>query len=144
MEIWPAGHYSPIHNHSEANAIIRVLTGQIQVSLFPFLCDEPATVKPFAITEFVQEDITWLSPSLNQVHQLKNTQKSTTCITIQCYMYDGDDTKHYDYFDYLGDNNVKSQYEPDSDMEFLKFKETIRKEWVSHKILNSRPKWWCC
>jgi hypothetical protein len=24
-----------------------------------------------------------------------------TCVTIQCYMYDEDNHKHYDFFDYL-------------------------------------------
>ena len=37
MEIWPVGHYSPIHNHSGANAVIRVLHGTIQVSLCTIL-----------------------------------------------------------------------------------------------------------
>jgi hypothetical protein len=132
MEIWPVGHYSPIHNHSGANAIIRVLYGKINVSLYPFLCDSPESVEPFAETQFVKDDITWISPTLNQVHKLKNLDSNTqTCITIQCYMYDSSDTNHYDYFDYLGSKNAKQQYEPDSDMEFLEFKKTIRKEWDS-------------
>jgi hypothetical protein len=134
MEIWPVGHYSPIHNHSAANAIIRVLHGKIQVSLYPFLCDETETVEPFAIQSFKQDDITWISPTLNQVHMLKNLDTNTqTCITIQCYMYDEDDTQHYDYFDYLDNSKAKKQYEPDSDMDFLDFKKKMREEW------NARP-----
>ena len=132
MEIWPVGHYSPIHNHSEANAIIRVLHGKINVSLYPFLCDDSDTVEPFGVKEFVKDDITWISSTLNQVHMLKNEDTNKeTCITIQCYMYDKEDTKHYDYFDYLGNKNVKNQYEPDSDMDFLEFKKTIRNEWMN-------------
>ena len=34
MEIWPPKHFSPVHNHSGANAIIRVLHGKINVKLF--------------------------------------------------------------------------------------------------------------
>jgi len=47
MEIWPVGHYSPIHNHGGANAIIRVLHGSIHVELFPYLCTSKDGVNPF-------------------------------------------------------------------------------------------------
>lgn len=137
MEIWPVGHYSPIHNHGGANAIIRVLYGSIHVKLYPYLCNDASGVEPFAEKDFYPGDITWLSPTLNQVHQLKNlkTNKST-CITIQCYMYDKKDTGHYDYFDYLGDNNEKGFFEPDSDMDYIEFKNTIRKEWEKRPRLK--------
>lgn len=141
MEIWPIGHYSPIHNHSNANAIIRVLHGKINVSLYPFLCDSSETVEPFATKEFVKDDITWISPNLNQIHKLKNSDSSSeSCITIQCYLYDSTDTTHYDYFDYLGNKNSKQQYEPDSDMDFLDFKKTIRKEWESRPSFKKSTK----
>jgi len=143
MEIWPPGHYSPIHNHSAANAIIRVLHGSINVSLYPFLCDQKNTVEPFATKDFTKDDITWISSSLNQVHKLKNLDASQTCITIQCYMYDVEDNQHYDYFDYLGAGYAKSQYEPDSDMDFLEFKNTIRKEWESRPKVVGNQSWWC-
>lgn len=136
MEIWPVGHYSPIHNHSGANAVIRVLHGSIHVSLYPYLCDDKEGVEPFATKDFVEGDITWISSTLNQVHQLKNLETNEdTCITIQCYMYDESDTKHYDYFDYLGNKNVKNQYEPDSDMDFLEFKNLMRREWENRPRL---------
>ncbi len=138
MEIWPVGHYSPVHNHSGANAIIRVLHGAIDVRLFPFLCDDYESVEPFATKEFKSGDITWISPTLNQVHQLKNGETNTdTCITIQCYLYDETDKKHYDYFDYLGDRNAKNQYEPDSDMDFLEFKQCMKTEWDT---INAKKK----
>lgn len=134
MEIWPVGHYSPVHNHSGANAVIRVLHGKINVCLYPFLCDEVGGVEPFAVANFQKDDITWISTNLNQVHKLKNLETNTqTCMTIQCYLYDGTDTAHYDYFDYLGEKSAKCQYEPDSDMDFLEFKKKIREEW------NARP-----
>lgn len=139
MEIWPVGHYSPIHNHSGANAVIRVLHGKIHVSLYPFLCDQEETIEPFGTVDFGKDDITWISSALNQVHMLKNLDTNTeTCITIQCYMYDSSDSLHYDYFDYLGDKNAKSQYEPDSDMDFLEFKKTMKKEWDERPKLELR------
>jgi len=130
MEIWPVGHYSPIHNHGGADAVIRVLHGEIDVSLFPFLSDK---VGSFASHTFNKEDVTWISPTLNQVHQLRNLGKET-CVTIQTYMYDGQDNAHYDYFDYLDENSKVQQYEPDSDMDFVEFKNQMKKEWEARPL----------
>jgi len=124
MEIWPSNNYSPIHSHADSNAVIRVLHGSINVILFPFL----GASEPFGNSDFDKDDITWLSPELNQIHQLRNNTDDV-CITIQCYMYGLDNEKHYDYFDYLDDNKNIIQYEPDSDSDFVKFKEIIRSEW---------------
>lgn len=136
MEIWPVGHYSPIHNHGGASAVIRVLHGSINVSLFPFLSGD--AVVPFTKADFKKGDITWISPTLNQVHQLKNLDTNKdTCITIQCYMYEVEDKVHYDYFDYLDASGAKQQFEPDSDMDFVKFKKQMKLEW------SQRRRWWC-
>jgi len=132
MEIWPPGHYSPIHNHGDSDAVIRVLHGAIQVSLFPFLCASKSGVNPFAVTTFKKDDVTWISPTLNQVHQLKNLDTNTeTCITIQCYMYEENNLAHYDYFDYIDETGTQQQYEPDSDMDFVAFKALMKNEWAS-------------
>ena len=131
LEIWPVGHYSPVHNHGGASAIIRVLNGSINVKLFPFLCDDKGGIEPHSETNFQVGDITWISPTLNQVHQLKNEGKKDTCMTIQCYMYENEDAAHYDYFDYVDTDGSKKQFEPDSDADFLIFKEIIRQEWTS-------------
>jgi uncharacterized cupin superfamily protein len=126
MEIWPPGHFSPIHNHGGSSAVVRVLNGEINVSLYAFL----GAQQEFAEAAFKKGDVTWISPTLNQVHQLKNV-RGETCITIQCYMYETSDTKHYDYFDYLDMDYKVQKFEPDSDMDFLTFKQTIRAEWAS-------------
>ena len=135
MEIWPVGHYSPVHSHSSANAVIRVLHGSIHVSLFPFLCATKSGVPPFAVATFDKGDITWISDTLNQTHQLRNLPTNQdTCITIQCYMYDEDDTQHYDYFDYIDENGKKQQYTPDSDMDFLTFKALMKREYLQQYV----------
>jgi hypothetical protein len=132
MEIWPVGHYSPIHSHASADAIIRVLHGDIFVELYPFLCSDKDGVEPFANKTFYKDEITWISPTLNQVHKLTNLEKNEhTCITIQCYMYNDKNRTHYDYFDYLDVNGKVQQYEPDSDMDFVKFKELMKTEWTN-------------
>jgi len=139
MEIWPVGHYSPIHNHSDANAIIRVLHGTITVKLFSMLSFAHDT--PFAITEFTEGEVTYLSPDLNQTHQLVNNDKSRSCITIQCYQYDGTDKQHYEYFDYLDTaNKVVGHFYPASDMDFVEFKKTMKKEWDDHKKSTRKRK----
>ena len=131
MEIWPVGHYSPVHNHGGANAVIRVLNGSIHVKVFPYLCNDAQGIDPFAEVDFKKDDITWISQTLNQTHQLKNLDTNKdTCITIQCYMYDDENKRHYDYFDYLDENGKKQQYEPDSDMDFVEFKQKIKDEWI--------------
>jgi hypothetical protein len=94
------------------------------------LCEDAAGVPPFGEADFGVGDVTWLSPNLNQVHQLVNVRDDASCITIQCYMYETEDARHYDYFDYIDANGTKQQYEPDSDMDFLAFKERIRQEWA--------------
>ena len=130
MEIWPIGHYSPIHSHAGANAIIRVLHGNINVKLFPFLCSNKDNIEYFNCVNFYKDDITWISPTLNQTHQLMNDKNNTeTCITIQCYMYDNENSMHYDYFDYLDEEKNIKQYEPDSDMDFISFKNKMKEEW---------------
>jgi hypothetical protein len=132
MEIWPVGHYSPIHNHGAADAIIRILNGEINVSQFPYLCSSKDGVEPFAINTFQKNQITWISQTLNQVHQLKNLPENTAaCITIQCYMYEQTDTNHYDYFDYIDDDGKEQQYEPDSDMDFAQFRMRMKVEWTN-------------
>ncbi|GAB3827652.1 cysteine dioxygenase [Hymenobacter jeollabukensis] len=130
MEIWPPGHYSPLHNHGGANAVIRVLHGEITVSLFPMLSRYHQ--QPFMIAKFGTGDVTWISPELNQNHQLHNTNVTgPTCITIQCYLYGEGDTTHYKYFDYLNEHGQIKQFTPNSDMSFLEFKALMKREWLS-------------
>jgi len=140
MEIWPVGHYSPVHSHAGAEAVIRVLHGTINVSLFPYL---GAEVAPFTAVNFKAGDITWISPELNQIHQLRNLDTSSTaCITIQCYMYDVKNKEHYDFFDYLDEVGSLKQYDPDSDMDFVAFKKLMKEEWAAKRLLM-RPRKLC-
>ncbi|WP_394152289.1 cysteine dioxygenase [Vibrio maritimus] len=131
MEIWPCGHYSPIHNHGDANAIIRVLSGEITVHLFAMLSKYHDDPKPFASQSFITDEVTWLSPGLNQIHQLRNeATDGRACITIQCYQYSHNNTQHYEYFDYLNPTErTIEQFTPNSDMGFLEFKAKMWQEW---------------
>jgi hypothetical protein len=132
IEIWPVGHYSPIHSHGGAYSIIRVLHGSINVSLFPFLSDKNCELEPCKTIDFNKDDITWISPSLNQIHQVRNLKDNCEIsITIQIYMNNLENKSenyHIDYIDSLG--NIQ-KYEPDSDMDFVNFKKLIKYEWLN-------------
>jgi predicted metal-dependent enzyme (double-stranded beta helix superfamily) len=136
MEIWPGGHYSPIHNHARANAIIRVLYGEIIVSLYSMLSLVEIHQKPFSEQRLKQGEITWIAPELNQTHKLYNPNgKDSPCITIQCYLYNEKDNSHYEYFDYINNDGTEiCQFDPVSDMDFLEFKKLMKEEW--HNLHN--------
>ena len=44
-------------------------------------------------------------------------------------MYGNENKIHYDYFDYITEDGKIEQYEPDSDMDFVEFKNLMKKEW---------------
>ena len=45
------------------------------------------------------------------------------------YLYDDNDNTHYEYFDYIDAKGKIQLYEPDSDMDFMKFKQLMKEEW---------------
>jgi predicted metal-dependent enzyme (double-stranded beta helix superfamily) len=135
MEIWPSGHYSPIHNHGGADAVIKVLHGAIDVHLYPMLSLHHTT--PFGTVSFETGDVTWISARLNQVHKLENTG-TEPCVTIQCYLYAETDLTHYPYFDYLEQASI-GHFDPSSDMDFLAFKQRMREEWAARSAAPAAP-----
>ncbi|CAF1480667.1 unnamed protein product [Rotaria sordida] len=129
IEVWPPGHFSPIHNHSNTYGIIRVLYGEILVKLYPALTLNVLQYKP--IEQICHEGtVTWMAPSLNQTHQVKNVNLyGKCCISIQCYAYGSEDQEHYEFFDYIAnDERSIGHFDPTSDMDFFKFKELMRQE----------------
>lgn len=128
LEIWPAGNYSPIHNHGAAEAVIKVLHGEIHVELYRMLSAYHQA--PFATAVFARDDVTWISATLNQVHKLINHHADEPCITIQCYLYAATNETHWPYFDYLAKHDI-AHFTPDSDADYVSFKETMRTEWAA-------------
>ncbi|KAI0273448.1 RmlC-like cupin domain-containing protein, partial [Gloeopeniophorella convolvens] len=134
LEIWPSGHYSPIHDHGNSYAVIRVLHGKIQAFYYDSLELPPRQLGPPALLK--KGDVTWISDKSYQVHQLVNPPEyGSLCCTIQCYQYGSQDKKHYEFFDYLADTDgdhkpdVKKPFTPNSDMAFTLFKQKIKAEW---------------
>jgi len=135
MEIWPSGKYSPIHNHGGSEAIIKVLHGEIDVELFATLkkatpnasnvllaTNEAYKPEHFKTCNFQVNQVTYITPWLNQIHQLKNNNKVDACITIQCYGYPVNSDLHYEYFDFLDTERHKTgEFFPDSDFSFNEF-----------------------
>eukprot|EP01084_Bolivina_argentea_P228157 385414_1 len=128
LEIWPSGHYSPIHNHANAYAIIRVLHGEVLCNLYAYLSEH--NKEPFVKKLLKKNDITYIYPGVNQVHKLENISE-TVAITIQCYQYDDSDNEHYEYSDYVKDKKMQ-KFKPKSDMSFNEFKKEMQKEWNGH------------
>lgn len=131
MEIWPVGHYSPIHNHGGAEAVIKVLHGAIDVDLYRML--SPFHQSPFATAAFVKDDVAWISSRLNQVHKLVNRGTEEPCITIQCYLYADTNEAHWPYFDYLETAKI-AHFDPNSDADYLTFKKIMRTEWERRTV----------
>lgn len=130
MEIWPPGHYSPIHDHGKACAVIKVLYGSINCTWFDAIQEnrEPQIIgTPVKISK---GDVTWLGEQQYQVHQLRNTYK-TVCITLQCYQFEAEDTVHDEFFTWLDDKLKKEDFSPNSDMAFGQFVRLMKDEWES-------------
>lgn len=136
LELWPAQNGSPIHDHGDACAVIKVLHGQIKISLFSTL--SPEITQPWKSLIATQGDVTFLTPDYYQIHQLFNPTEAggEFCATIQCYRYSDDNTQHYEYFDYIEGHTIQ-QFTPDSDWDYLTFKALIKAEWESAKVTNA-------
>jgi hypothetical protein len=133
LEIWPANSRSPIHDHGRSCAIIKVLHGFIDVHLFPALNVD--IKKPYKTVRFHAGDVTFLSPSCYQIHQLQNPLPDNEgfCATIQSYRFENNDRIHHEFFDFIDDTEPEIQhYTPVSDWDSLSFKEAIRAEWNSY------------
>ncbi|VDB87461.1 unnamed protein product [Peniophora sp. CBMAI 1063] len=131
LEIWPAMHASPIHNHGDSHAVIKVLHGKIKAYYFTSLHDAHPIGPP---ANLEKGDITWIDPENYQVHQLSNENRDgSVCCTIQCYSYGAKDTRHYECFDYINKKTSKviEHFEPNSDMRFDEFKAALKQEWES-------------
>jgi hypothetical protein len=59
LEIWPKGHSSPIHNHGETTAIIKVLHGEIYSEFYNPLADN-STERPRKIdSQYLKKGFTF-------------------------------------------------------------------------------------
>ena len=127
LEIWPAGHCSPIHNHGNANAVIKVLFGSIHINIYN---KQASTTEAKPLKEFDAHagDITWISRNWYQTHKLENITDDF-CATIQCYNYDAGDKTHWPNFDYVSENETIEEFLPNSDFSFRKMRTDVLEEY---------------
>ncbi|KIY71581.1 hypothetical protein CYLTODRAFT_441230 [Cylindrobasidium torrendii FP15055 ss-10] len=142
LEIWPAGHYSPIHDHGDAYAVIKVLHGAIECTYYDALREQPAPNPLYPNpTVLCKGDVTWLGKEIYQVHRLRNLSTAgKVCCTVQCYQYGDKDTTHYEAFRYLkeeGSLKEVEDFQPNSDADLATFKTTIWNEWKN--VLSGKP-----
>jgi hypothetical protein len=123
LEIWPSGHYSPVHSHGDAYAIIKVIHGSVTVNIYNKHAltnaseNHPANKQELFSFTAEKNDITWMSPHWYQTHKLWN-QSNDFCATIQAYKYADEDRVHYPYFDYVSEVTGVGNFLPQSDFTF--------------------------
>ncbi|KAK6353077.1 hypothetical protein TWF696_005067 [Orbilia brochopaga] len=129
MEIWPPGHKSPIHDHGDACAVIRVLYGKIQCTWYNSLGPDP--IKLCNPATLIKDQITWLGNNQFQCHALENTE-SETCITLQCYEFPREDNVHAEKFRFIEATTnkiAKEPFIPNSDCTLTDFYDYMKAEW---------------
>ncbi|CAD8194463.1 unnamed protein product [Paramecium pentaurelia] len=127
LEIWPFKHYSSIHDHAGQYGIVKVLQGIINVKIYAILSNAKHLMNPIKSLTCNQNDMTWLSPKLNQVHQLNNFYPQTA-ITLQCYKYSKKSQEKIKQFAYVANQQYKN-FNPLSDFPDIEL-HTIFKELV--------------
>ena len=134
LEIWPVNHGSPIHNHGNSYAVIKVLHGGLSIKLFNKHTDTLDAI-PLKKFDVKKGDITWISPNWFQTHQLWNSTNDY-CATIQCYQYGLNDFTEWPYFDYVADTSVIDEFLPDSDYTFQEMRKIVMKEFQEFMDAN--------
>ena len=125
LELWPPKGKSPVHNHGNSYAIIKVLFGGLRIEIYNK--DMKTKIKSFDVQK---GDVTWLSPNWYQTHKLVNNTKDF-CATIQCYRYGEKDKVMWPYFDYIKDNSTAT-FLPDGDFTFNELNNIVLNEYAEH------------
>ncbi|KAF2071557.1 hypothetical protein CYY_007129 [Polysphondylium violaceum] len=136
LELWPGnGHYSPIHTHSDAYAIIKVLHNAIDCFFYPDLRKQD--IKPYLKATFKKDQVTYLTPTLYRTHKLYNPTDDFTA-TLQCYRYASEDKVHYETFDFLNDKLEVDTFVPNTDLTYTQLKDVLKKEGYLTTPLKSK------
>lgn len=140
LEIWPAKSQSPIHNHGNSYAVIKVLHGAIKVSNYNKTWKDEESQQELSSFTATKGDVTWMSPNWFQTHKLTNESSDQFCATIQCYKYGIEDEQQWPYFNYL-DGETLQEFLPNSDFDFNKLREELLKEYnLDHRTRKDASK----
>lgn len=138
LEIWPKGHSSPIHNHGNATAIIKIFYGKLKTEWYNPLAEENE-VNPTPIKSDYLEpgDFTFMTPFLFQTHKLIN-ESDSTALSLQAYAHTVSNTNNEfsNAFHYIKPNETDlKRFLPKSDFEFEEFEKIVLLE---HKTFIER------
>jgi hypothetical protein len=105
LEIWPKGHYSPVHNHGDAVAVIKLLSGTLKSEWYNPLSDN-YNEKPKVIKSAIlhKNDLTWMTPCYYQTHKLISIDKDKAGVSIQGYAHIHSSNlyeKYKDFFNFI-------------------------------------------
>lgn len=149
VEIWPPHCYSPIHDHADTVAVIKVLSGTITSTFYNPLAEQHnGEPEPLREGDVTKGEVTYLTPELFQTHMLKN-KKEVSCITIQSYYYLNSDYVHNETFHYTEsqpkgwpkvnpDNRDWDNlhlFNPGSDIQYEDALESARRFWLQREEL---------
>ena len=67
LEIWPGGHYSPIHEHASSTGLMKGVFGRVDIMLYESLGAQP---KEVALLSMTAERCSWMSPEHYQAHKV--------------------------------------------------------------------------
>jgi len=67
LEIWPGGHYSPIHEHAESIGLMKGVFGRVDIMLYEGLSSDP---KASALLNVTPAHCSWMSPAHFQAHKV--------------------------------------------------------------------------
>jgi len=136
VEIWPSKCGSPIHNHGNSYAVIRVLHGGLTIAYYNKMSRSVSSTESSPVPEKLDSfrvkkgDVTWIAPNWYQTHKLWNYTEDF-CITIQCYMYGRSDDEAWPYFDYLDSSDHHYEvFDPDSDYSFTELYNIVMEEYA--------------
>ena len=132
LEIWPKGCGSPIHNHGNSYAVIKVLHGGLTIRIYNKDLALAEMCSPLLSFDVKQGDITWISPNWYQSHKLWN-YTDDYCATIQCYQYGANNKISWPYFDYQSSIGHIDEFLPDSDFGFAEMREIVMCEYTKYR-----------
>ena len=136
LEIWPSGHSSPIHNHGNASAVIKVLHGTVNVNIFnKHINAMTVNSEPLKSFDLSEGQVSWMSKDWFQTHQLRNLTNDY-CATIHCYQFEDSDEDHWPFFDYVSSKNVVEEFLPNTDITFIQMRDIVLEEYKKHLKIN--------
>jgi hypothetical protein len=142
LEIWPKGHYSPVHNHGNALAIIKLLSGTLKSEWYNPLSDnyyeKPEIIKS---SYLYASNITWMTSCYYQTHKLINIRNDIAAVSIQAYSHveSQSEDDYLEYFNFiLPPSPQLIKFYPNADFKNLtEFENTILNEYKMGKCKYS-------